>query len=57
MATSHRCTEASAAEFPRIPSMRERGRLIYENLAGRLKRVLPRAMRETGIDMWIILCQ
>ncbi len=37
--------------------MRERADLIYRNLRERLDIVLPLAMRETGLDMWIILCQ
>ena len=42
---------------PRVLRMRERARVIQGNLADRLKHVLPAAMRETGIDMWIVLCQ
>lgn len=37
--------------------MRERAAIINRNLRGRLETLLPRAMRETGFDMWIILCQ
>jgi len=57
MPTSPSSIATSVAGFPRILSMRERAGIIYENLVDRLKQVLPRAMRETGIDMWIILCQ
>jgi Xaa-Pro aminopeptidase len=37
--------------------MRERAAIITRNLRGRLDVVLPLAMRETGFDMWIVLCQ
>ncbi len=37
--------------------MRERAAIIVRNLRGRLDTLLPLAMRETGFDMWIILCQ
>ncbi len=37
--------------------MRERAEIISRNLRGRLDTLLPLAMRETGFDMWIILCQ
>ena len=41
----------------RTRPMRERAALINRNLRGRLDAILPLAMRETGFDMWIILCQ
>ncbi|MBM3477426.1 MAG: aminopeptidase P family protein [Armatimonadetes bacterium] len=44
-------------EFPRVLSMRERAVAINRLLRGRLQTVLPLAMREAGIDMWLILCQ
>ncbi|MDQ1300244.1 MAG: hypothetical protein QG637_161 [Chloroflexota bacterium] len=37
--------------------MRERAAIINRNLRGRLDTLLPLAMRETGFDMWIVLCQ
>ena len=37
--------------------MRERAAIINRNLRRRLDTVLPLAMRETGFDMWIVLCQ
>ena len=37
--------------------MRERAEVILRNLRRRLEVVLPAAMRESGVDMWIILCQ
>ncbi len=43
--------------FPRILPMRERAGVIREILEERLHTVLPEAMRESGLDMWIILCQ
>ncbi len=43
--------------IPSVLPMRDRARVIQANLEARLSRVLPEAMRESGIDMWIILCQ
>ena len=43
--------------FPRVLPMRERSETIDRTLAGRLDTVLPVAMREAGLDMWIIICQ
>lgn len=43
--------------MPAVLTMRERARRIQANLEARLALVLPKAMREAGIDMWIILCQ
>lgn len=37
--------------------MRERAAVVNRNLRTRLDTVLPLAMRETGFDMWIVLCQ
>lgn len=37
--------------------MRERARVIREVLGKRLDTILPAAMREAGLDMWVILCQ
>ena len=41
----------------RTRPMRERAAIINRNLRGRLDAILPLAMRETGFDMWIVLCQ
>jgi Xaa-Pro aminopeptidase len=37
--------------------VREQARIIREVLQRRLDTILPVAMREAGIDMWVILCQ
>lgn len=42
---------------PKILTMRERASIIYQLLEGRLEQLLPRLMRETGFDMWVIICQ
>ncbi|MCK4399775.1 hypothetical protein KAV46_02215, partial [Candidatus Bathyarchaeota archaeon] len=42
---------------PKILSMRERSEIIDRVLAERLEEVLPTAMREAGLDMWLIICQ
>jgi len=43
--------------FPKVLTMRQRSDIVYRNLQERLQAVLPAAMRETGFDMWLILCQ
>ncbi len=43
--------------MPRVLTMRERDGLIRLLLAERLDALLPQAMDEAGIDMWLILCQ
>jgi Xaa-Pro aminopeptidase len=47
----------SGTSFPRVLPMRERAEVIHRLLAKRLETVLPVAMREAGIDCWLILCQ
>jgi hypothetical protein len=37
--------------------VRQQAKIINRNLAERLDTVLPIAMREAGLDMWLILCQ
>jgi Xaa-Pro aminopeptidase len=37
--------------------MRQRAEIIHRILKKRLDTILPVAMRETGFDMWLILCQ
>jgi Xaa-Pro aminopeptidase len=37
--------------------MRQRAGVIHRNLKRRLDTILPVAMREAGIDMWLVLCQ
>ncbi len=41
---------------PSVLSIRERAALVHKITAKRLDTLLPRMMRETGIDMWIISC-
>lgn len=40
-----------------VLSMRQRAEIIHQVLKKRLDTILPMAMRQTGCDMWIILCQ
>jgi hypothetical protein len=47
----------SDSPFPRVLPMRERAGVIRRLLHERLRDVLPGAMRERGIDCWLILCQ
>ncbi len=46
-----------AVGFPRILPVRQRAEIVNRVLAERLKTVLPVAMREAGIDMWLVICQ
>ncbi len=43
--------------FPKVHTMRERADLTYRILAERLDTVLPLAMDDGDLDMWIVLCQ
>jgi Xaa-Pro aminopeptidase len=43
--------------FPEILPAREQSNLITELVRGRLDTILPAAMKEAGLDMWIVLCQ
>ena len=43
--------------FPKILPQRQQAEIINRILAKRLDTILPMAMRETGVDMWVILCQ
>jgi len=43
--------------FPEILPVREQSTLITEMVRSRLDAVLPAAMKDAGLDMWIILCQ
>ncbi len=52
-----RTTGKDGAGFPQVLSMRQQASVIHEVLERRLGTVLPMAMRETGFDMWLILCQ
>lgn len=42
---------------PNILPIKKQAELITELLRDRLETVLPMAMKEAGLDMWIILCQ
>ncbi len=44
-------------DIPAVMPVRQRAETIHRLLKERLATVLPRAMRETGFDMWLILCQ
>jgi hypothetical protein len=44
------------SRFPKILPVREQARVVNEILEHRLNTVLPAVMRETGFDMWLIIC-
>jgi len=48
---------STRSPFPHVLPMRQRATVIYQLLQQRLTTVLPAAMRATGIDCWLILCQ
>jgi hypothetical protein len=42
---------------PHILSLREQSDLITELVRGRLDKILPAAMDDADLDMWIVMCQ
>ena len=42
---------------PRLPSMREQDRIRQAWLKTRLDEVLPRLMRQHGVEMWLVVCR
>lgn len=52
-------TYASPAgrDFPHVLPMRQRAQVIHQLLQGRIATILPAAMREANLDMWILICQ
>ncbi|MBN1999940.1 M24 family metallopeptidase [candidate division KSB1 bacterium] len=49
--------KSGKCDFPKILPVREQSNLITKLVMNRLDTVLPLAMKEAGLDMWIILCQ
>ena len=50
-------TPSRPSQLPAIMPLRQQSSLITELVRGRLDRILPGAMRDAGLEMWIILCQ
>jgi Xaa-Pro aminopeptidase len=48
--------EAKKADFPKVLSMKDRAELVNTITLKRLDLLVPKFMRETGLDMWIITC-
>lgn len=46
----------SQIDCPTILGVREQARVVNELLRQRFETVLPAVMRETGFDMWVIIC-
>ena len=42
--------------LPAVLSLREQARVVNSTLARRLDTLLPLAMREAGLDMWLVIC-
>jgi len=47
---------AGETDFPRVLNVRERVELVNTITLKRLDLLIPKFMRETGLDMWIIAC-
>ena len=47
----------SAGRAPQILPLRQQSALITELVRERLDTILPQAMRDAGLDVWLILCQ
>jgi hypothetical protein len=47
---------SGGATRPAVLSIRERAEFVYKITQKRLDTLLPRLMRESGLDMWIITC-
>ncbi len=50
-------TREMTGPFPRVLPLRQRSQVINRILQKRLETILPLAMREAGLDMWLVLCQ
>ena len=50
-------TTGEDGEFPVILPLKQRAAVVNDILRKRLDTILPMAMRETGFDMWLVLCQ
>lgn len=48
-------SEWAAAQYPAILSERQRADVIDEILTDRMDNLLPKLMREQGVDMWVII--
>jgi hypothetical protein len=48
---------SDGSPFPKILPLRQQAEIVNNILAKRLETILPLAMRETGFDMWLIICQ
>ena len=46
-----------ASVFPKILPQRQQAEIVNRILSKRLESILPMAMRESGFDMWLIICQ
>jgi len=57
MSKSSFLTPSRPGQRPAILPVRQQSELITDMVRGRLESILPSAMREAGLDMWIILCQ
>ncbi|MBN1138812.1 MAG: M24 family metallopeptidase [Anaerolineae bacterium] len=52
-----RSTVVKPDPFPQVLPVRQRAEIIRRTLKERLDGILPAAMRETGFDVWLIVCQ
>src|SRR5262245_39207798 len=47
----------SMTSLPQVLSARQRDEVITHHLRQRFDTILPLAMREAGLDMWLVICQ
>jgi Xaa-Pro aminopeptidase len=43
-------------DFPAVLNIRDRADLVFRTTQNRLEQLIPKIMRQTGFDMWIITC-
>src|SRR5512138_1987977 len=56
LAALHSPAPAAERSAPSVLPIRERAALVLKIVQKRLDTLLPRMMRETGFDMWVIAC-
>ena len=57
MPSAKHSSAGGSSTSPRVLPVRQRADLTLRTIKNRLETILPAAMRETGFDMWLMLCQ
>ena len=50
------CCDKESSQFTRVLPIKERCAVVNGILEERLDTILPKVMRETGVDMWLVMC-